>query len=150
MTRPVHVDAEVLATKRVGAFTHLTLVAPGVGERFRPGTFVAVRTADRARQSARPFWVPRVRPVGGPPAALQLVVEPRGPGSRWLAGLPVGARVPLTGPLGRPFALPKEQVACLLVGEGYAAAPLFPLAERLRGAAGAGSGRPATGFSLLD
>ncbi|WP_121258798.1 dihydroorotate dehydrogenase electron transfer subunit [Nocardioides ferulae] len=128
----IHVDGEVLATKRVGAFTHLTIVAPGVGERFRPGTFVTVRPDDRARPAPRPFWVHRVRPVGGHAAALQLVVEPRGAGSRWLAGLPVGARVPITGPLGRAFALPKEQVPCLLVGEGYAAAPLFPLAERLR------------------
>ena len=39
---PVHVTAEVLASKRIGAFQHVTLVAPGVGERFRPGAFVAV------------------------------------------------------------------------------------------------------------
>ena len=53
-------------------------------------------------------------------------------GGQWLADRTVGSRLELTGPLGRPFAIPKEPVACLLVGEGYAAAPLFPLAERLR------------------
>ena len=38
----------------------------------------------------------------------------------------------MTGPLGRPFSLPKQPVSCVLVGDGYAAAPMFPLAERLR------------------
>ncbi len=56
-----------------------------------------------------------------------------GPGTRWLAGLERGDRLEVTGPLGRPFALPKEPVPTVLVGEGYAAAaPLFTLAERLR------------------
>ena len=38
----------------------------------------------------------------------------------------------MVGPLGRPFALPKEPVTVVLVGEGCASAPLFSLAERLR------------------
>ena len=64
--------------------------------------------------------------------SIEIVVEPRGTGSRALAALPVGARVAVTGPLGRPFALPREPARCLLVGEGYAAAALTTLAERLR------------------
>lgn len=132
---PVHVTGEVLATKVVGAYTHLTVVAPDVAERFRPGTFVALsvgETTGATRLARRALWVHQVRPVGGYGPALQLVVEPVGPGTRWLAALTPGRRVEVTGPLGRPFALPKEPVSCLLVGEGYAAAPLFPLAERLR------------------
>ena len=128
----VHVAAELLDSKQVGAYRHLTLVAPGVAERFRPGNFVAVSLADSARLVRRSFWIHRVRTVGGYGAALQLVVEPTGVGGAWLAGLPAGSRVELTGPLGRPFALPKEPVGCLLVGEGHSAAPVFPLAERLR------------------
>ena len=38
----------------------------------------------------------------------------------------------VTGPLGRPFALPREPARCLLIGDGYAAAALTTLAERLR------------------
>jgi dihydroorotate dehydrogenase electron transfer subunit len=128
---PVHVTGEVLATRKVGAFRHLTLVAPGIPERFRPGNFVALSTgADRL--GCRAMWIHRVKPTGGYGATIELVVEPVGPGTRWLASLPTGARVEITGPLGRPFALPKEPVSCVLVGEGYAAAPMFPLAERLR------------------
>lgn len=131
MRGPLHTTGEVLASKRVGAYQHLTVVAPGVAERFRPGTFVAV-AVDGTRLTPRALWIHGVKPVGGYGPALQLVVDPVGPGTHWLAERPVGTRLELTGPLGRAFALPKEPVATLLVGEGYAAAPLFPLAERLR------------------
>ena len=132
---PLHVTGEVLSVKKVGAYRHLTLVAPGIADRYRPGTFVAVsvgHTQPRGHLARRSFWIHRVRPTGSHGATLELVVEPVGTGSRWLAGLAQGAPVEVTGPLGRPFALPKDPVTCLLVGEGYAAAPLFPLAERLR------------------
>lgn len=133
---PVHTRARVLATKRIGAFTQLTLIAPGVGERFRPGTFVAASIGapgeTPARLARRALWIHRVRPAGGHGLTLEVVIDPVGPGTRWLADLPAGAEFELTGPLGRPFALPKEPVSCLLVGEGHAAAPLFSLAQVLR------------------
>jgi len=128
---PTHVTGEVLTVKKVGAFRHVTLVAPGIPERFRPGTFVAVSVGE-THLARRGFWIHRARPTGGYGATVELVVDPVGVGSRWLATRPQGTQVELTGPLGRPFALPKEPVSCLLVGEGYAAAALFPLAERLR------------------
>lgn len=126
----MHVEGEVVATRKVGAYRHLTLAAPGVPERFRAGSFVALSVPDRTTRRA--FWVHRVRESGAYGPTLDVVVEPCGEGSDRLARLPVGARVPITGPLGRPFALPKEPVSCLLVGEGRSVAPLFPLAERLR------------------
>ncbi len=67
----LHVTGEVLDTKRTGAYRHLTLVAPGVAERFRPGTFVAVTLADSARLARRSYWIHQVRPVGGYGPALQ-------------------------------------------------------------------------------
>jgi len=128
---PRHVTAELLATKAVGAFHHLSLVVPGVGERSRPGSFVAVSVGD-GHLARRAFWIHRVGPMGGHRAVVEIVVEPRGVGSRALTRLPVGAQVAVTGPLGRPFALPREPARCLLVGEGYAAGALTTLAERLR------------------
>ena len=122
---------EVLASRKLGAYHHLTLVAPGIPQRFRPGTFVALST-DAVRLGRRAMWVHRVKPTGGYGATIEVVVEPVGPGTRWLVRLAPGARLEITGPLGRPFSLPKEPVSCALVGEGYGAAPLFPLAERLR------------------
>lgn len=129
--RPRHVTGEVLATRSAGPYHHLSLVAPGVGERSRPGSFVALSVGD-GHLARRAFWIHRIGPMGGHPAVLELVVEPRGPGSRAVAALPVGSRLPVTGPLGRPFALPRDPARCLLVGEGYAAAALTVLAERLR------------------
>lgn len=127
---PLHVDGEVIATKKVGAYRLLTIAAPGVPERFRAGNFVAISTAGHIARRA--FWIHRVKESSAFGPTLDVVIEPRGPGSRWLAARPTGARLAVTGPLGRPFALPKDPVSCLLVGEGYAAAALFPLAERLR------------------
>lgn len=129
---PLHVTGEVLSVKKVGAYRHLTLAAAGVAERFRPGNFVAVNLPGESRLARRSFWIHRVRPSGSHGPTLELVVEPTGIGSRWLGDLGQGAKVELTGPLGRPFAQPKQPVNCVLVGDGYAAAALFPLAERLR------------------
>jgi len=128
---PLHVAGELLASRRIGAHHHLTVVAPGVAERFRPGTFVAVSTGEE-RLGRRAFWIHKVKTSGGYGATIELVVEVRGAGTSWLASQPAGTPLAITGPLGRPFALPAEPVPCVLVGEGYAAAPLFPLAERLR------------------
>ncbi|KRF16272.1 hypothetical protein ASH02_06760 [Nocardioides sp. Soil796] len=132
---PLHVTGEVLVVKKIGAYRHLTIAASGIAERYRPGTFVAVSIGDltpRAHLARRSFWITGVRPTGSHGPTIELVVEPRGVGSTWLADRRQGDHLELTGPLGRPFALPKEPVSCLLVGEGYAAGALFPLAERLR------------------
>jgi len=134
---PLHVSATVLASRKVGAYHHVTLVAPGIPERFRPGTFVALSVGDElggvpVALGRRSFWVHRVRASGGHGLTLELVIEVVGPGTHWLAGRPPGSRLAATGPLGRPFSLPKEAVNCVLVGAGHSAAPLFPLAERLR------------------
>lgn len=128
---PLHVSAELLAAKAVGAFHHLSLVAPGVGERSRPGSFLAV-SVEAGHLARRTYWIHRVGPMGGHRAVVEIVVEARGVGSRALTALPIGARVEVTGPLGRTFSLPREPARCLLVGEGYAAAALTALAERLR------------------
>ncbi|MBZ5733846.1 hypothetical protein K8Z61_05005 [Nocardioides sp. TRM66260-LWL] len=131
----VHVTAEVLMTKRIGAHQHLTLVAPGVGELVRPGSFLAASIGRPGEATAhlarRPLWIHKVQPMAGYGATVQVVVEPVGPGTRWLAGLAVGDRLDVTGPLGRPFALPREPVATLLVGEAHGVAALQLLAERL-------------------
>ena len=105
---PVHVEGEVVATKRIGAYRHLTLTAPGVPQGFRAGNFVAVSVEGHVARRA--LWVHRVRASSAFGPTLDVVVESRGPGTAWLAAQPVGTRLALTGPLGRPFALPKDAV----------------------------------------
>lgn len=131
---PVRVDGKMLTVKRAGGYVHLTMVAPGVAERFRPGSFIALAVggplSDRCLRRGFPIY--RVRASGPYGGTVEVVAEPGEPGTTWLAGLSAGSPVDVLGPLGRPFALPKEPVSCALVGAGRAAAPLFPLAERLR------------------
>jgi dihydroorotate dehydrogenase electron transfer subunit len=133
-TGALQVRGEVHANRRVGDYHHLTLVAPGVPERTRPGHFVALSVG--GEQSSlllrRSFSVYRVREGGVHGGTVEIVLSAHGPGTRWLAGLRPHDPVDVVGPLGRPFALPKEPVACTLVAGGYGSAPLFALAERLR------------------
>lgn len=131
---PVRCRAEVLSVRRAGAHHHLTMVAPGVPERFRPGNLVALTVggamSERVTRSTYP--VHRVRATGAYGGTVELVFTAVDPAARWLAGLGAGVALDVVGPLGRPFAIPKVPVTCVLVGQGAAGAPLFGLAERLR------------------
>lgn len=128
---PLRVRGEVLAVGRAGAFRVLSLAAPGVPAAFRPGTFVVASPGDD-RLAARAWWIHRVDPASAFGPTIEVVVDPGSPSGAWFADLAVGTRIALTGPLGRPFTLPRQPVAALLVGEGHAVAPLLALAERLR------------------
>ncbi|HET7734861.1 MAG TPA: hypothetical protein VFK52_02710 [Nocardioidaceae bacterium] len=129
----VQVTAEVLTNKRVGPYHHLTLLAPGVAEAHRPGSLLAISVGGplSERLARRTLPIHRARPsaYGG---TVEVVFEPSEPGEVWLASAPSSTRLDVLGPLGRPFALPKESVPCVLVGYEAAAAPLLALAERLR------------------
>ena len=131
---PLQVTGEVLSLKRVGAYHHLTLVADGIAERTRPGQFAALAIGDRhsAQLLRRAFSIYRVRASGVYGGTVEVVFAVHGAGTAWMAQLRQGDRVDVVGPLGRPFALPKEPVSCVLVGGGYGSAPLFSLAEQLR------------------
>lgn len=131
---PVQVQGEVLSNKRAGTYQHLALTAPGVAERFRPGNLVALAVGgpltDRLLRRAFPIY--RARATGTYKSTVEVLFRAGEPGQEWLGRLAPAAPLDVVGPLGRPFALPKEPVACTLVGHGAAVAPLFSLAERLR------------------
>jgi len=131
---PVQVRGEVLSNRRVGAYHLLTLVAPGIAEVSRPGHFVALAVGgeNTSMLLRRAFSIYRVAERGVYGGTVELVIAPKGPGTRWLADLRAHDPVDVVGPLGHPFALPREVVTATLVGGGYGAAPLFTLAEQLR------------------
>jgi dihydroorotate dehydrogenase electron transfer subunit len=129
----VQVTGELLATRRVGAYQHLTFVAPGIAELARPGQFVALAVGGvtSANLLRRCFSIHKVSPSGVYGGTVDIVVAAHGPGTTWIAGLALHDEVDVVGPLGKPFPLPTEPVACVLVGGGYGSAPLFWLAEQL-------------------
>jgi len=130
----VQLTGELVATRRVGAYHHLTMAAPGLPEHARPGQFVALAVGgpDSANLLRRCFSIHRVSPAGADGGTVEVVISAVGPGTEWLTRLRPHDEVDVVGPLGRPFPLPAEPVACVLVGGGYGSAPLFWLAEALR------------------
>ncbi|MEO5745162.1 MAG: dihydroorotate dehydrogenase electron transfer subunit [Terracoccus sp.] len=127
-------QAEVIATRRVGSYQHLTLIAPGVAEPARPGQFVALAVGDETSSTLlrRSFSIHQVSPRGTGGGTVEIVVSAVGAGTRWIVARRPGDLVDVVGPLGRSFPLPTEPVACVLVGGGYGSAPLFWLADALR------------------
>lgn len=130
----VSVTGELVATRRVGAYQHLTFVAPGIAELARPGHFVALSVGGptSAHLLRRCFSIHQVTPSGTYGGTVDVVISAVGPGTEWITRLRTHDTTSILGPLGRPFPLPNEPVTCVLVGGGYGSAPLFWLAERLR------------------
>lgn len=137
-TRPgsgvVQVTGELIATRRAGAYHHLTFVAPGLAELARPGQFVALAVGGptSANLLRRCFSIHKVSPSGTYGGTVDVVVAAHGPGTTWISQLRAHDEVDIVGPLGKAFPLPTEPVPCVLVGGGYGSAPLFWLAEALR------------------
>ena len=129
---PVQIRGTVLTLRRVDAYHALTLVAPAIATKFRPGQFitVAVGGPETSMLGRRAFAVHDVRPDHG--GTVEFVFDASGPGTRWLATLRARDVLDTVGPLGRPFPLPKDPSSCLLLGVGYGSAPLFALAARLK------------------
>jgi dihydroorotate dehydrogenase electron transfer subunit len=129
---PVQVRGTVLTVRRVDAYYAMTLVAPAIAARFRPGQFVtlAVGGPDTSMLLSRAFSIHDVRPDHG--GTVEFVFAVHGRGTRWLAERRARDVLDVTGPLGRPFPLPRDPASCLLIGGGYGSAPLFALADKLR------------------
>ena len=126
-------QCEVLSNRRAGAYYSLTLVAPEIAERAKPGQFVEIGVPDgRNFLLRRPFSIHQASRRGGWAGTLEVVFDVGGPGTAWLAEARPHDMLDVIGPIGRSFTYPRELTNCLLVGGGYGAAPLFFLAEELR------------------
>lgn len=134
MSSPLQVRGEVVSIERAGDYYRLVMAAPEIAERTRPGHFVALTVggADTAMLLRRAFSIYQVSAGGPHGGTVEVVFTEYGKGTRWMTGLAPKDPVDVVGPLGRPFALPKEPVSCVLVAGGYGSAPMFSLAARLR------------------
>ena len=129
------IEAEVISNKRIGAYNHMVFAVNELATHCRPGNFAAIAVGGPSSSLIlrRAFAIYRASLRADGIGILELVVAPHGNGSRWLAGRLVGDRVNLIAPLGTAFGIPTEPIRALLVGGGYGSAPLFALAETLKG-----------------
>jgi dihydroorotate dehydrogenase electron transfer subunit len=130
----IQVIGEVIGQRRAGEYHVLTLTAGGIPELTRPGHFVALAVGgpESSMLLRRAFSIYSVQSRGVYGGTLEIVFASHGKGTEWLARLHRHDQVDIVGPLGRPFALPKEPVSCVLVAGGYGSAPMFSLADALR------------------
>jgi dihydroorotate dehydrogenase electron transfer subunit len=126
---PVQGRFEVVGHRQEGAYRVLTVAAPRIAEHARPGQFVGVAAEGPGTLLRRPFSI-----AATGQGTVSVVYDVHGPGTTWLAGVPLHATLDVVGPLGTAFPLPRQSVPCLLVAGGYGAAPLFWLGEELRAA----------------
>jgi len=131
---PVQVRGQVLSNRPMGAYQLISVVAPGIAENFRPGQFVAVAVGgeDGSMLLRRCFSIYAAKPRGVYGGTVDFVYAAHGKGTQWLSRQRQHDPIDVVGPLGRPFALPRQPANVTLVGGGYGTAPLFALAEALR------------------
>ena len=127
----VQVRGTVLTVRRVDAYVAMTVVAPAIATKFRPGQFITIAVGGERSSmlGRRAFAVRDVRPDHG--GTVEFVFAADGPGTSWLAGCRSRDVLDVVGPLGRPFPVPRDPASCLLLGVGPGSAPLFALAARL-------------------
>ena len=130
----VQFTARLASNRSAGLYRHLSFTTSADLGRVRPGHFaaVAVGGSNSSMLLRRAFSIHRVtsNPVYG--TTLELIVSAHGAGTEWLTAQREGETIDIIAPLGKPFSLPKDPVACVLVAGGYGAAPMIALAEELR------------------
>jgi dihydroorotate dehydrogenase electron transfer subunit len=134
--------SEVVANHATGGY-RLFSALDATGPEPRAGQFYMLAAADGwGQQSGRPY-LPRAFSVAATEAdeggvRLDFLVEAVGPGTERLAALRPGEGLWITGPLGRPFSMPRdlgpEIAGSILVGGGIGIAPLGILRRELAAA----------------
>jgi dihydroorotate dehydrogenase electron transfer subunit len=127
--------ATIHSNKRVGAYHQMLINVGEMVKSCRPGNFVAISVGgDSSRMILRrAFAISRVSDNSQYGGTMELIVAPHGSGSRWLCAQPEGSELDIVAPLGTSFGIPTEPINALLVGGGYGSAPLFGLADVLKG-----------------
>lgn len=125
----------IVSNKRVGAYHQLLLNVGDIVKNCRPGNFVAISVGGDSSKMIlrRAFAISRVSENGQDGGTMELIVAPHGSGSKWLCSQSEGSEIDIVAPLGTAFGIPTESINALLIGGGYGSAPLFGLADVLKG-----------------
>jgi NAD(P)H-flavin reductase len=142
---PERREAEVRATRRLGAYDLLSVSDPDGPSRPHPGQFYMLASGESwgGGSGERPyvpraFSFARARPDLDGDTELLFLLEEVGPGTHRLGRLGPGDPLLLVGPLGLGFRPPAEDTRSLLVGGGIGVAPLLCLYEELTEAGASG------------
>jgi dihydroorotate dehydrogenase electron transfer subunit len=128
-------QATIVANKRIGAYHQIILSVGEVVRHCKPGNFIAISVGgDSSRMVLRrAFAISRTSESAQFGGTVELIVAPHGSGSKWLCAQSEGSEVNVVTPLGKSFGIPTEPANALLIGGGYGSAPLFGLADLLKG-----------------
>ena len=141
---PVDIDAAVIANRRLSAdYNVLSLAAPEIAAAARPGQFVMIKTSGgQDPLLRRPFSIFEILVDGdNAPIGISIFNKRVGAGTTLLSRVETGARLPLLGPLGRPFEPIDPPAEAWMVAGGVGLAPFVTLAAAL-----AARGTPTTLF----
>jgi len=106
---------------------YFRIAAPLIAKKAKPGQFVIVRLHDRGERI--PLSLADIDPVNG---TISLIVMAVGKTTTEMAKLEAGGSIlDLCGPLGNPTDIEKVKKV-VLVGGGFGAAPLFPIARAFK------------------
>jgi dihydroorotate dehydrogenase electron transfer subunit len=134
---PVDIEAAVIENRRLSAdYNVLSLAAPQIAERARPGQFVMIRTAPGIESTApllrRPFSIFEIlREPDGAPRGISIFNKRVGIGTTQLSRVEAGAKLWTLGPLGRPFEPLDPPGEAWMIAGGVGLAPFVTLAEAL-------------------
>src|SRR4029079_1648164 len=122
----VDIDAAVIENRRLSAdYNVLSLAAPEIAAAAQPGQFVMIKTAGgQDPRLPRPFSIFEVlRDASGEPSGISIFNKRIGVGTTLLPRVEAGARLPLLGPLGRPFEPVDPPAAAWIVAGGLGLTP---------------------------
>ncbi len=118
----IEASAKVLANvAHPGEQFVMRLHAPTIAARAQAGQFVHLRCCDRLALR-RPLSLMQADPAAG---TIDLLVKAVGDGTRALRAQPVGAQLPILGPIGRGFDLSDRDKHYLCIGGGVGIPPMI-------------------------
>jgi dihydroorotate dehydrogenase electron transfer subunit len=119
----------VVANKKIcPKFYRLSLHAPSVVKKARPGQFIHIRVADGLQPFfRRPFSIHRAQKY------IEILYEAVGPGTKILSSKKEGDSLDVLGPLGTPFRIPPPGVKqVVMIAGGVGVAPFLMFSDLLR------------------
>ncbi len=131
---PVDIDAAVIANRRLSAdYNILAFAAPEIAAAARPGQFVMIKTSGgQDPLLRRPFSIFEIlRDATGAPIGVSIFNKRAGAGTTLLSRVETGARLPVLGPLGRPFEPVDPPAEAWMIAGGVGLAPFVTLAAAL-------------------